>query len=252
MTEQGAPTQSVERSFRILELLCQNGAMGVTELARAAGLHKTTVYRLLSTLVSLGYAEKHEDGEKYEVTLKLLRISAAPISRLDIRNAAASELCRLSDRTGETVHLVKRSGNDIVYIDKFEAQKNAVRMVSRVGLSLPMICTAVGKAILARCDDGEVARVWQACEKIRRTDKTILDFTDFMREIELVRRRGYATDCEENEVGVTCVAAALPDIGGVYRYAVSVSAPTSRMQDTAEYGACVMAAVRRIAGISHE
>lgn len=228
MTEQ-SPVQSVERTFALIELLCKNGESGITELASASGLNKTTVFRLLSTLVSLEYVIKNPLTEKYRLTLKFLKLSAGTLSKLDIRRYARRHLEKISTLTGETVHLVERNGGEIIYIDKFESPKNSVRMVSRVGLSLPMVYTAVGKAIMARLEPEEVEKIWRSTEIVKKTDKTITDYRLFLKELEAVRKNGYATDCEENENGVCCVAAAVCDVYGEYRYAFSVSAPASRM-----------------------
>lgn len=228
MTEQ-SPVQSVERTFALIELLCKNGESGITELASASGLNKTTVFRLLSTLVSLEYVIKNPLTEKYRLTLKFLKLSAGTLSKLDIRRYARRHLEKISALTGETVHLVERNGGEIIYIDKFESPKNSVRMVSRVGLSLPMVYTAVGKAIMARLEPEEVEKIWRSTEIVKKTDKTITDYRLFLKELETVRQNGYATDCEENENGVCCVAAAVCDVYGEYRYAFSVSAPASRM-----------------------
>jgi len=224
-----SPVQSVERTFSVIELLCKNGESGITELSAASGLNKTTVFRLLSTLVSLGYAAKNPLTEKYRLTLKFLKLSAGTLSKLDIRRYAKRHLERLSAATGETVHLVERNGGEIIYIDKFESPKNSVRMVSRVGLSLPMVYTAVGKAIMAQLEPDETEKIWHSTKIVQKTDKTITDYSLFLKELETVRKNGYATDCEENENGVCCVAAAVRDVYGEYRYAFSVSAPATRM-----------------------
>ena len=116
MAEQ-TTVQSVERTFGIIELLCEKGKSGVTELAALSGPNKTTVFRLLSTLISLGYAYKNPVTEKYGLTLKFLQISGDTIANIDIRRYARRQLEIISAETGETVHLVERVGNDIVYID---------------------------------------------------------------------------------------------------------------------------------------
>ena len=221
--------QSVGRTFALLELLSTRGALGITELSLLSGLHKTTVYRLLSALKALGYVEKNSETEKYFLTLKLLKLSSGLLSGIDMRGYVRPYLEEIPRVTGETVHLVERSGSEIVYIDKFDSTRNSIRMVSRIGLSLPMVYTAVGKSILAHCDDGEIERIWNSTEIIKKTSNTITDFGNFMKEILSVRQNGYAIDREGNEEGVCCIAAALPDFNGEYSYAFSVSAPVSRM-----------------------
>lgn len=247
MAEQSS-VQSVERTFAIIELLCKNGELGITELSAASGLNKATVFRLLSTLVKLGYVRKKTSSEKYTLTLKFLKISSDTLSKTDIRRYARPFLEEIPKITGETVHLVERSGNEIIYIDKFESAQNSIRMVSRIGLSLPMIYTAVGKAIMARLDNTEIDKIWNTTDIVRKTDKTITDLKIFKQEIETVRKIGYAADREENEEGVCCVAVALPDLSGDYRYAFSVSAPASRMsgEKIKEIGSLVIETGKKI------
>ena len=247
MSEQSS-VQSVERAFRIIELLCEKGELGITALAALSGLNKATVYRFLSTLCGLGYVRKRAANEKYTLTLKFLRLSADTLSKIDIRRYARRYLEQIPKITGETVHLVERNGNETVYIDKFESAVNSVRMVSRVGLSLPMVYTAVGKALMSHLDDEEIRKIWDSSDVCKKTGKTITDFGVFMEEIRKVRENGYAADREENEEGVCCVAAALPDVYGEYRYAFSVSAPSSRMSEEkiAEIGRLVTETAAKI------
>ena len=232
MAEHSNGVQSVERTFLLLEILCKNGDTSVTELSCLSGLHKTTVCRLLSTLCSLGYVKQNEKTGRYGISLKFLTVSSGILNTFDIRSYARPFFKKLSKESHETVHLVCRDGDDIVYIDKFESPDNSVRMVSRIGFSLPMICTAVGKAILASLDDRTIEKIWNRSSHEQKTPHTITTFDKFMAEINDVRKNGYAVDNEENELGVRCVAAALLEPDSVCRYAFSVSAPITRMDDS--------------------
>ena len=129
------------------------------------------------------------------------------------------------------MHLVERNENEIIYIDKYESMQNSVRMVSRIGLSLPMIYTAVGKSIMAKLPISEIKSIWNSTKIEKKTPFTVTDFGEFLKELESIKKSGFATDMEENEEGVRCVAAAIPDIYGEYKYALSVSAPASRMSE---------------------
>ncbi len=231
MTEHSG-VQSVERTFLLLEILCENGETSVTELSVLSGLHKTTVCRLLSTLCNLGYVKQNEKTGHYGLSLKFLKMSSGILNTFDIRSHARPFFKRLSKQSHETVHLVCRDGDSIVYIDKFESSDNSVRMVSRIGFSLPMIHTAVGKAIMATLDDADIEKIWNRSPHEQKTPHTIMSFEKFMDEISEIRQKGFAVDNEENELGVRCVAAALPDIDSVCRHAFSVSAPVTRMTDS--------------------
>ena len=223
--------QSVERTFRLIEILSEQKEMSIKALSDASGLHKATVFRLLNTLSCLGYVTQNPQTEQYGLTSRFLRLSSRFLEHLDVRTEVHPILEALSADCGETVHLVERNDCHVVYIDKIEAAKSSIRMVSRIGLSLPMPCTAVGKAILATFSDTEIRRIWDKCDIQKKTENTITDFDSFLREIEKTRVRGYAVDNEENEKGVFCIAASVPQPDKSAAYAFSISAPLQRIDD---------------------
>ena len=147
------PVQSAERIFEILEALVQNGPVTLTELSTRLSLHKSTVHRLLKSLILMGYARQEEESGKYLPTYKILGLAGMLLSKLDILAVAHPYLERLMRQTHETVHFVQRENTHIVYVDKVESDANSIRMVSRIGLRQPMYSTGVGKAILAQMKD---------------------------------------------------------------------------------------------------
>ncbi|HHV50077.1 MAG TPA: IclR family transcriptional regulator [Clostridiales bacterium] len=225
--------RSAQRMFNILEILASKGELGVTELSLLTNLNKATVHRQLNTLSSMGYVRQDEKSEKYTLTFKLIEVAGQFLNHIDMRTAARPYLDKLAELTGETVHLVQKEGLYCVYIDKVEPTVNSIRMVSRIGLRQPLYCTAVGKSILASLSDQEIRAIWNRSEKHKLTPNTITDWEAFKKEIEKIRKSGYAVDDEENELGVKCVAVALKDFSGQVCHAISVSAPVSRMDDKA-------------------
>lgn len=223
--------QSVQRAFSLIELLSREQEMGISELSRLSGLHKATVFRMLATLEALGYVRKNPKTEQYSLTLKFLTISTTGLSHYSIKKQLRPILKELSEEFGETVHLVERSGDSVVYIDKYESEQNSIRMVSHIGMEQGMTTTAVGKALLAYEPPSEVAALWNRTEHPAKTEFTVTDLKAFETELEQVKQNGYAVDNEENELGVRCVAVAVADAFGARRYAVSVSAPVGRMSD---------------------
>ena len=213
--------QSVERIFQLIESLAAHPAgAGLQRLAQDTGLAKSTVHRLLASLVSLGYAAQDENG-RYRLTLKMFELSSGIVNSMDIMDVAKVHLERLAQRTGEAVHLVIRDGQDIVYIYKTES--GPMRMSSRVGLRSPLYCTGVGKAILATLPADEVAQIWQHTTPQKLTAHTIVEFEALQAQLTEVRTNGYAIDDEENELGVRCVAVAIPGVGGRADSAFSIS-----------------------------
>lgn len=220
--------QSVERIFALIEQLAAHPAgASLQRLAQGTGLAKSTVHRLLASLVSLGYVAQDETAGRYRLTLKMFELSSGIVNSMDIMSVAKAHLERLAQRTGEAVHLVIRDGQDIVYIYKTES--GPMRMSSRVGLRSPLYCTGVGKAILATLPTGEVEAVWANSRPQKLTGRTVTDLPHLQAQLAEVRANGYAIDDEENELGVRCVAVAIPGADGRAETAFSISGQTPYM-----------------------
>lgn len=228
--EEKNPIQVAGRLFQTVELLAANGPTGLMELSSSLELNKSTVHRVLNSLIYMGYVKQDRDTLKYKLTLKIWKIANQAMGQTDIIDVARPYLKQLAAATGETVHLVQIDGEDAVYIDKVEAYQNSVRLVSQVGKNIPLYCSGVGKALLAEMDDMEIKKIWDNSDKKAYTPNTITEFKAFMKEITRIREKGYAMDNEENELGVRCIAAALKQEGGIPVYAFSISAPVTKMQ----------------------
>ncbi|MDK2878227.1 MAG: IclR family transcriptional regulator, regulon repressor [Thermoanaerobacteraceae bacterium] len=217
--------QSIERAINILEELAEEKeGLGVTELSRRLNLHKSTVHRLLSTLLSLGYVEQNPYSEKYRLGIKLLHLGGAILERMDLRKEAHDLLKELSDEVNEAVHLVVPDGNRALYIDKIDSSRT-IRMYSQIGRRAPMHASAVGKAILAFSSEDFVRKVIdEGLEKY--TSNTITDPGKLVEHLKTVRARGFAVDDEENEEGIRCVGAPIFDYSGRVIGALSISGAT--------------------------
>ncbi len=214
--------QSVERIFQIIEVLSRHPAgVSLQTIAQETGLAKSTVHRLLASLTQLGYAVQDGLTAQYKMTLKMFEISSGVVNDMDIMSTAKLHLDRLAQRTGEAVHLVIRDGKDIVYI--YKAVGSPVRMSSRMGLRAPIYCTGVGKAILATLPTYQVKEIWNASNIQKLTQHTVVDWDVFTQQLKQVKARGYAVDDEENELGIRCVAVAIPGPGGRAESAFSIS-----------------------------
>lgn len=223
------PIQVAGRIFETLELLSENGPMGLMEISGHLHLNKSTAHRILNSLIYMGYAKQNENNNKYEPSLKVVDLANKVMSKVDIVNLVRPHLRRLMELTKETVHFVERDGMDAVYIDKVESYSNGIQMVSRIGSRIPLYCSGVGKSMVAQMPESEIREIWERSHIIRMTPNTITDYAAFQGNMEMIREKGYALDNEENEIGVRCVAASLKDHTGKVRYAFSISAPVNRM-----------------------
>ncbi len=214
--------QSIERALNILEELAkEKDGMGVTELSRRVGLHKSTVHRILSVLLKYKYVDKDPDTKRYRLGMKPLYLGGIILDRLDLRREAHDLLKKLANEVNETVHLVIPDNDMGLYIDKIDSNQT-FRMRSQIGWYVPLHATAVGKAILAFSPRSYVDRVIRKGLK-SCTENTITNPEVLLRHLEEVRLRGYAVDDEENEPGVRCVAAPIFDYRNKVIAALSIS-----------------------------
>jgi IclR family acetate operon transcriptional repressor len=218
--------QSIERVFELLEAMADSGGIvGLSQLAARSGLPLPTIHRLIRTLVDLGYV-RQEPTREYALGPRLVRLGDGA-SRL-LGTWATPHLRALVDSIGESANLAMLDGAQVVYAAQAPG-RHSMRMFTEVGRRAWVHCTAVGKAMLALLPEDEVVAIINRCGMPRQTEHTITDIDAFLAELRLVRARGYAIDEGEQELGVRCVAVALP--GKPVRAAVSVSGPLTRMTD---------------------
>lgn len=226
------PIQVADRLFLVLETLAETGPLPLTDLSRRLDLNKSTIHRLLTSLMYLGYVKQDTETGKYSLSFKILSLSNHLLEKMDILDTVRPILRQISNETGETVHFVQLDGTEAVYIYKEESTINSVRLVSKVGSRIPLYCSGVGKALMADMSPEKVQSIWETSEKKAYTPNTITDYETFLECLEQVRKLGYALDNEENELGVRCIAVSLPDYSDVSRYAMSITAPVTRMSDS--------------------
>lgn len=204
-----------------------NEAMTLSGICRETDLSLATAHRYLATLEATGYVSRHAITGRYRLGSRALRLGATALSQLELRSVASSALNDLMRATNETIHLSVLDGMEIVYIDKVDSMQ-VVRMWSAVGSRLPAHCSAAGKAQLAHLSESALSNRMSASLE-RLTLRTITTWPDLMRELQTIRRHGYAVDDRENRVDIRCVAAPVFDHVGQVAGAVSLSAPVTRL-----------------------
>ena len=186
------PIQVADRLFLVLETLADTGSVTLADLCRQLDLNKSTLHRLLSSLIYMGYVKQDGETGKYSLSLKLLGLSNKLLVHMDILDAVRPSLKVLAQETGETVHFVQLDGVEAVYIYKEESTQNSVRMVSKVGSRIPLYCSGVGKAIAADMDQSQIQSIWEHSTIRKLTPHTIIDYTQFLEKIKEAREKGYA------------------------------------------------------------
>jgi DNA-binding IclR family transcriptional regulator len=220
--------ESADRVLRVLEVFGPTErALTLSEIADRMQLPKSSVHRLLATLSARRYVERDSLTHRYSLGIRLFEIGSNVIHGRGLHAAAHPVLEKLTMATGETCHLAVLHGTEAVYVYKLDGP-SAIPMPSRVGGRAPGHATSIGKVLLAWADP-DVRRQAFAQGLKRYARNTITDVKQLEAELALVYERGYATDLEEFEDGLCCVAAPVRDVTARVVAAVGVAAPCFRL-----------------------
>jgi DNA-binding IclR family transcriptional regulator len=228
MRERGG-IQSLERAFSILEKVarCRDG-IRLRELSKHLGLHTSTTFHLVKTMVILGYLRQMPDDKTYRIGTPLFALAAGALDEIELSSLARPVLEDLSASTGESSHFAIRSGDDIVVLAR-TVGTGAFQLSDRVGAVRPAHCTALGKILLAALDERQLAAYLKRRPPIALTPKTITDPSLVMREIASVRESGIAYDDSEFNIEARCVAVPVYDFTGAVRGAIGISGAVWRL-----------------------
>ncbi|GAA1510759.1 allantoin degradation transcriptional regulator AllR [Streptomyces synnematoformans] len=220
--------QSLERAFDLLERMADaGGEVGLSELAGSSGLPLPTIHRLMRTLVATGYV-RQQPNRRYALGPRLIRLGESA-SRL-LGTWARPHLARLVDETGETANMALLDGDEAVYVAQVPS-RHSMRMFTEVGRRVLPHSTGVGKALLAQLPDDAVRALLARTGMPAATERTLTSPDAFLRALAAVRADGYAVDDNEQEMGVRCLAVAVPDAPTAA--AVSISGPAGRLTEAA-------------------
>ncbi len=206
--------------------------LGVNELARLVGMHKSTVSRLCATLEDAGYLERDAANGRFRLGARIYQLAGSSTATTDVRIVARPVMLELVDSSSETATLGVREGKDIVTIDVVDGL-NYMRMATRVGMRTQLHASAVAKAILAWMPEADLDELLADWPMASLTPNTVTDAAGLKSRLAEVRDRGFAFDEEELEVGLRCVAAPIRDPVGRVVAGLSISGPIHRMTDEA-------------------
>jgi DNA-binding IclR family transcriptional regulator len=227
IVRKGSSVQSVDRAVTVMEFLARRGWSGVTEVSRELDIHKSTAYRLLTTLRDRGLVEQDAATEKYRLGFGLVLLARNASADLDILRCARPVCESLSERTRETVTIAVLEGDDAVVIHQSLSRASALS-VDWTGRHTPLHATAAGKIFLACMPEDQLLRILEIPLK-RFTENTIVrpaSLRDHLREIQ---GAGYGLTVEELETGLNAVGAPIYSSDGAVVGAVSVSGPAFRL-----------------------
>ena len=216
----------VRSTFRILEELSHAEALGLKEITQITRIPKSTVFRILSTLLEMGYIVRDAD-RNYRISVTLGRLVSDEANGEALRSLARPYMLELRDKYGETVNLGVRNFDKITYLEVVPSEF-ALRLQEARGVSVPAHATALGKSILAFTPQNLVEDVIRGQKLEIVTQNTISDPKEFFAELKRVRALGYAIDRGEASLLATCLGAPILDAHGIAIASMSISGPASR------------------------
>ncbi len=219
--------QVIDRMVALLDAVAsQPGSVMLKDLAKITQLHPSTTFRILSALCEHGLIERTPNGQ-YQLGVKLLQLSSRVQGRLDLRREAQPILEWLRDEINETVNLIVREGDEVVYLDRYPPSR-MMRVEQTIGGHIPLHVTAVGKLFLAECGLSACLDYAQRTGLAPRTPHSITNPDTLWRTVEQALQQGYALDDQEAELGVGCIGTPVRDCNGRMMAGISVSAPIER------------------------
>lgn len=227
-SETKGPIQVIERMMKLLDVLAQGSNMvSLKRLAHSTGLHPSTAHRILAAMTAGGFVERGETGH-YGLGIRLLELGNLVKSRISVREIAMPAMLRLNETTGESANLGVRHADEIVYVERTSGGRSAVRVVHIVGARAPLHTAATGKLFLAEDGPQKLREYAKRTGLPGSTPSSLTSLPLLEKDLDRVRRHGYAFDIEEVEVGVRCIASGIRDDTRELIAGLSLSMPSER------------------------
>jgi len=249
--EQKSPIQVIERMLKLLEVLAEHPEpLGLKQIAQITGLHPSTAHRILAAMASDRLVDRIEPAS-YRLGMRLLELGNVVRSRISVRELALPVMRELHAHTGETVNLSVRHDDEIVYVERTSSGRSAMRIIHAIGARAPLHVTAAGKLFLLEDGFAKLRDYAKRTGLAGHTRNSLTTAPVLERDLERTQRQGFATDNEEAEIGVRCVAGGIRDDAGLLIAALSLSTPAERMKP--QWGLLVKENAERIASaIGHQ
>jgi IclR family transcriptional regulator, KDG regulon repressor len=225
------------RGIKVLELLAENGPIGIEQIFRDTKIPRSSIFRILCTFEHLGYVRRKLIGNKsnsnavlWELELKLLSLTRSILSRLDLKIAIRDILEKLADETRETVQLCIYNNEKALYIDAIK-KSNSLIAYAEVGTELDINLCAPGMVLVAALGDEEIDNLLSEKQFPKNTIYTINNPKELKKKLKEVAQRGFAYDNQEFAIGIRCVAAPVYNYNGKVVCAINITGHVSTMSD---------------------
>jgi len=246
VTSEASPAgglSTVRNAARLLKVFrSRETDLGVSELSRRLGLGKSTVHRMLTTLVAEGLVEQDPRTGGYRLGIVMFELGQAVRVHMDLHAAVGPVLAELRTQTGESSQVGVLDGHEVVYVDRMESA-HSLRLFTDTGRRVPVHCTSSGKVLLAYLPEARRQAVLREAPLDALTPHTITAREQLAAELDRVRRRGWSEAVNEREIGIASIAAPIRDTSGEVVAAISIGVPLAR---------CTVMALRRLAPVIME
>ena len=223
------PIESVDKALRLILLLTERSEIRLSEATRHLDVASSTAHRLLAMLQYRGFIRQDPVSKIYRAGPAITSVAFAVLGRIDLEGTAKPVMYRLSEQLRESVHVGMLEGATLRFVAAVEAP-TAVRVASRLGLTMPAHCTSTGKAMLAQLSETEIHRLYPREDLERLTDYSIGTRTELLAELGRIRQRGYAINREESEDSVASVAVPIRTRAPSLRLGLNAAAPANRLR----------------------
>jgi IclR family pca regulon transcriptional regulator len=218
--------KSVAKAFAVLQAFGPDSTeMVLADVARAAGLDNAGAFRMLNTLVMLGYVERVPDTRRFRLTFKCLDLGFNAIARSDLRSIARPLLREIIGERIEAASIGVLDGHEVVYIERIQAGLERLAVDIRVGNRVPAYSSAVGRAILSCMPEDAQRALLESAPPRPLTERTLVDIDQIVQQLAEARRAGFAISDQETVTGLRVIAAPITDVDGVPIAALSAAAP---------------------------
>jgi len=223
-----ASMKSTAKVFQVLETICSDGPVTLTELTRRLNEKKSSMHRFLSVLSRTGYVEKDGYSKKYYPTLKIFQLGVSARNRKFSLHLVRPYMEALTRQCGETVNLGLFMDGKVIVVERVESS-DPLRTDLGIGTGLPAHCTAMGKVFLADLSEEALDRHIQQHGLRGFTGKTTTSPEKLKKDLKTVRERGFSLDDRELGEGIRCIAAPIRGMSGRVSAALSISGPSTRL-----------------------
>lgn len=222
--------QVIDRSARLMDAIASAGdSASLKILSAETGLHPSTAFRILSSLIENDYVERDVNGH-YFIGRKIAQLANSARRDTDIREVARDIMVKLRDEIGETINLTMREGDQVVYIERATPNR-MMRVEQLIGSRAPLHVTAVGKLMLGELGNTFIRAYSERTGLKAYTKHTLATLDDLIKGVHESTAKGYAYDNEEAEIGVGCIGVLIHNNTGDVVAGLSISAPIERRKD---------------------